>query len=192
MARDAGSVRERHPRPTETGGMKTSRAIKLTLLLGSVAFSLSQVPRMLEMVEGFQEGTSLGGLSQMGDAQEAFNLLGQLQSKGMGAPGGGGNDEAQLRVFSPDGQELTEAQRAELLAAAERLRPRVERREDTRTRQSAEASGTGKTNGSGSMSDPNRTLISNLDPEMLRQLEQLSGAGEALKSLTEVEEDSEK
>ena len=172
--------------------MKTSRAIKLTLLLGSLALSLSQVPPMLEMVDGVRSGAA-GELSGLSDAGRAFDMIGELRSQGLGADEQSDAAPAKLRVFSPEGEQLTDAQREELLAAAERMRPRIERRESAADSESAASSGSGEKEASGGeSSEQGRATNSNLDPEMLKQLETLKSAEEALKSLTKVEDDEDK
>jgi len=172
--------------------MRASRAIKLTLFLGSFALSLSQIPRMLEMVEGVRTGGPVGaagGLSGMG---RAFDMLGELQSNKLGAGGQTGDAPPGLRVFSPEGGRLTDAQRAELLAAAERLRPRIVRRETGADSGSSDPSSNAEDEGSaGADAGRGGATISNLDPEMLEQLETLKGAEEALKALTNVEKDKD-
>ncbi len=87
-----------------------------------------------------------------------------------------------LRVFSPNGETLTEAQQAELEAAAERLRPKIVRLGDDanehNTRNGVTPSGVTPSDSS--------SLISNLDPNLLEQLKQVEQAENLLKTLTEV------
>jgi len=169
--------------------MKTGKAIKLSLLLFSVSSAMYQLPRMLEMVEGVKSGGALGllggsegglggieGLSGLGGSSNVFSLMSQLQGGGSTETQSPPSDGSDLQVFSPDGGHLTDRQRAELLAAASRLRPRIERDVNGRKRQGVTAS-----NRTG---NANHVTISNLDSSMLQQLQSLKGAEEALKALT--------
>lgn len=165
--------------------MKTGKAIKLSLFVGSLCYSLYQIPKMMEMVDGMGGGGGLSGLSGLSGLQGADNAFSMLEklNGGMADPGASPEDVGgQLRVFSPNGEALTEAQRAELEAAAERLRPKIVRVGDEANeaaqRNGVTPSGVTPSNGS--------SLISNLDPNLLDQLKQVEQAENLLKTLTEV------
>jgi len=163
---------------SELSGMKARSAIKLTLLLAGLASSMYQLPKMLGMLEQAKAGNPLGNL---GGASEAFKMLGQLQ--GLGQMSGGTQpaalDEPELRIFTPDAGTMSDAQRAEMLAAARRLRPRFE----IDPNGNPVAGAPGGSNRSGSQADANHITIGGIDPALLQQIQSLSAAEEAIQQL---------
>lgn len=158
--------------------MKTGKAIKLTLFTASILSALYHAPQIIEMTEQVKAVGTMGGLN--GGEGNAFDMLRQLQ--GAGQMSGGleqqANSEPELQVFSPEYGSLSDAEKAELLAAAQRMRPRIERDPNGNpTANTPDGSSTG-TN-----SEPNRITIGGVDPSILKQLEQLGGAEEVLKQL---------
>jgi len=149
------------------------------MMLAGLASAMYQLPRMLDMVNEAKAG---GPLGQLGGASEAFQMLGQLQ--GLGQMSGGDQplspSEPELRIFSPDGENLSEAQRTELLAAARRLRPRIE----TDPNGNPVAGAPGAPGSGASNADPNHITIGGIDPSLLQQLQNLGSAEDAIKQLT--------
>ena len=166
--------------------MKTARTIKLTLFLGGFVVSMSQVPRMVEMVDGIRSGDPLSGMGGISGTERAFGLLGDLQSQGLTQSENASDRAPALRVFSPEGTELTAEQRAELLAAAERLRPRVAGRDGQAARPADDANAPVVIGRDVNSVLPGAGQNVNIDAALLRQLESLQQTEALVKELTKV------